>query len=130
MSHILIQTANALVNGKPSLESMLLAFKNKEIPLDTRWEAYTILVKGEVLTDGDGYGDGFIDTLKDPDGSEYTLYDDFYMERHETKTYPNMLESFMEWNTFDEKKKPTPESVIEWKEMVLASGNANFTNDW
>jgi len=113
MTHLLIQTANTLVNGKPSLESMLLAFKDKHIPLETRWEAYAILVNGNILVEDNGYGDGFIDTLKydnDPDG-EYTLYDDFYMERHETKTFPDMLDQI---NDFEEDDAVSPESLIEW----------------
>jgi hypothetical protein len=130
MTHIIVQTANDLVNAKPSLESLLITFKDKNIDLDTRWEAYTILVKGNVLTAKESYGDGFIDTLDV--GRELTAYDDFYIERHETVKFLDMYERFGEWEAgaYGNKVPPTPESVIAWKEKVLASGYASFRYDW
>lgn len=130
---ILINTANALVNGKPQLESMLIAFANKSIPLEERWEAYSILVKGNILVNEETYGDGFIGMLVSAanPGAEYSMYDDFYTERHESKTFLDILEDIEGWDAeHDENLIPTPESLIAWKEHVLASGFSGFTYDW
>jgi hypothetical protein len=130
---ILINTANALVNGKPQLESMLIGFANKSIPLDERWEAYSILVKGKVLVNEENYGDGFIGMLVSATspGMEYSMYDDFYTERHESKTFLDILEQIEEWGDgYNTELVPTAESLIAWKEHVLASGYSGFTYDW
>ena len=91
---------------------------DKSIPLDERWELYEQMVKHHVITSDEGYGDGFIETLT-PGG---TLYDDYYMDRHVSMTYPDMLERAEDTNK--------AHNVEEWKEKVLAAGDASFTNDW
>lgn len=117
--------ARKLVNE--GLAPMLEDLKNTSIPLDERWGAYTQLVKNDILTSDAIYGDGFIDTL----GSNVTLYDDFYVERHQTEKYIDMYDRIMEASTEWEKNliamKP---NLPEWQEEVLASGNASFTHDW
>lgn len=103
---------------------------DKSIPLDERWEMYKKLVEEGCLPE-DGYSDGFITTLTYVDGGEPTLYDDFHMDRNESKTFPRMYEIILEDEIdADEGGKYTPESITEWREEVLASGYGSFENDW
>ena len=80
------------------------------------------LVEDNILTSNEIYGDGYIETL----GTSYTLYDDFYIEKHETSTFIDILDRIKESDTLS----PSEESIIKWKEEVLASGFASFTYDW
>lgn len=122
-----IDMATALVNHKPDLKVMMAALKDQSIPLDERWEAFEILVNGSVLTSTELYGDGFIDTLRVEGKRELTLYDDFYIERHETTSYTRFLERILDVFQGDGLDML---SLAKWKEKVLASGYASFTFDW
>lgn len=126
----IVDDAKVFVTAKPDLSAVLNSLKDKSIPLDERWEAFEILVNGNVFNKIETYGDGYIDTLVRVDGKESTLYDNFYIERHETTKFPDMLEKILEpaWKTNE--MEYTPESIVKWKEKVLASGNSGFTNDW
>jgi len=126
----LINTANALVNGKPQLESMLIAFKNPSIPLEERWEAYTILVEGKVLTNVYNSGDGFIDKLVSVTNSDYTMYDDFSVERYETISFTDMYDRLINMEDWNEDSIPTQVSLDAWRETVLSSGYAAVKHDW
>lgn len=120
--------AKALAEARKSLnedlQPLLQSLKTTDVPLEDRWAAYVTLVKGNVLTSIETYGDGFVETLN----PKYTLYDHFYCERHQTMSYPDMLEQVEdEWFNGE---KPTDEAIREWKEEVLASGHAGFKHDW
>lgn len=109
-----------------ALDMLIDELKNKDLDLDERWAAYVDLVNDSVITKTELYGDGYIDTLGD-----FTLYDDFYVERHETETFINILERLQEkMDDEDDDELTTPEKIIEWKEKVLASGYASFEHDW
>ena len=109
-----------------ALDMLIDELKNKDLDLDERWAAYVDLVNDSVITKTELYGDGYIDTLGD-----FTLYDDFYVERHETETFINILERLQDkMADEDDDELTTPEKIIEWKEKVLASGYASFEHDW
>lgn len=118
----LIDNVRSFIENKPDISGFLADLQNKSIPLDERWNAFVLLVESGVHNSIAPYGDGFIDTF----GPSVNLYDDLYMERHETKTYPRFLEYIGEAETIE----TTNEQIAEWKEKVLASGNSGFTYDW
>lgn len=104
------------------LNVILALLKDTTIDLDERWSVYTDLVTADILTRDELYGDGQIDTLGD-----FTLYDDFYVERYETKKFIDMLE------VIDEKLDDeliTQENFVLWKEKILSNGYASFKYDW
>jgi Fe-S-cluster formation regulator IscX/YfhJ len=110
-------------NTIPVLESL----KDKNIDLDTRWQAYTKLVEGDVLTDNETYGDGYIDTL----GPDMTQYDDFNNDRGQTVLFIDMYQRIVEAEQHeDENLYAARENLAEWQERVLEKGNASFTYDW
>jgi hypothetical protein len=92
---------------------------DKATPLGERWEMFVAMEDAGLLP-CESYGDGYVEDLIEG-GS---LYDDFYVERHETMSYPEMLERAVNETT------PSEETIIAWKEKVLACGNGSFTFDW
>ena len=89
------------------------------IRLEDRWHSYEEAVRKEFLTATKSYGDGYI-TLLGLDNP----YDDLGMERHETSTFPEILDMI------EHEQGISDEQVAAWKEKVLASGYASFTFDW
>ena len=135
MTAEIIKKATALVAEKPDLSEVLASLKDKSIPVEDRWEAYTILVNGALITKMQSYGNGFTDVLRKPNcdkpGRHYSPYDDFGFERHETREFSFVLELIQDrLEDEDFENVPTAESIIAWKESVLASGCAGFTYDW
>ena len=117
--------ARNLVNK--GLAPILEQLKDQSIPLEDRWAAYTALVENDVLVQDDGYGDGFIDEL----GNNLTLFDDFYMERHESRTFIEMYDIVMEAEgDYQAALVEAKNNLPQWQEKVLASGYASFTYDW
>lgn len=116
---------SSLIVAKKTLdensENVLASLKDTSIPLQERWDAYTQLCQHNILVKDRGYGDGFISIL-DLNG---TLYDDFYMERGNTKDFVDMYEQILESD-----EEYTEENIEKWQEAVLASGYSSFTYDW
>lgn len=110
-----------LAEAKGAIAPML---KDQTIPLDERWTAFQRLMTLAPLK-VQSYGDGFVDWL----GDNLTLYDDFYIERHETVMYVDFLERITD-EYFSEKRPISPENIAEWKEQVLQSGYGGFKFDW
>lgn len=121
-----------IMNGNLSLrlsEAKEL-LKNKDIPLEVRWASYRTLVKVNAIHEIDSCGDGFVDYLVKADGSceESTMYDDFHTDRHETMYYIDMYD--MMGPAYHTVPKYTTESIDDWRELVLATGDAGFEYDW
>jgi hypothetical protein len=118
----------AVETAKNGLAPILEQLKDPSIPLDERWKAYTDLVKAGVLDNNEIYGDGFVDTL----GENLTLYDDFYVERHETRDFIDMYDHIMESDGDYQKELVAARetNLAAWQEEVLASGYSSFTYDW
>lgn len=110
------------------VQPLLNSLKTTDLPLEDRWASFTTLVKGDVLTEIESYGDGFIEELD----TNMTLYDDFNCERHETMLYTDMYERIMEADgDYQKKLVAARETNLDaWRERVLACGKAGFTNDW
>jgi len=102
---------------------------NQAIPLDERWDAYVKLCVADLISEVDCCGDGYIDFLEHKDGDELTMYDHFYIERHETRSYIDMYDYLIPGN-YRFSEHLVPGSVDAWREKVLASGYAAFTYDW
>jgi len=118
-AHALIQT---------EMQPLLQSLKDTSIPLDERWDAYTQLVEKNILINEQNYGDGF---LAEAFGyNNVSLYDDFNMDRHETRTFPDM------WSHMNEDYNEMPDCYKDdakrdaWRERVLASGFSGFEYDW
>jgi hypothetical protein len=86
--------------------------------LDERWKAY---VKIHELLPAETYGDGFIEDIN----TRWTIYDDFYIERHETVDYPTMYQRIKDMLGVKQS-----EALDMWRERVLATGDGSFTYDW
>ena len=102
--------------------------KDKTISLDERWKVYEKLVAEKLIVKVDSCSDGDIDILETIDGSEVTPHDDFYIERHETKSYVDLYENMMNYSISE---NLVPESIDRWREKVLENPDyASFTYDW
>tara|TARA_Y100001001_G_scaffold164642_1_gene197769 strand:- start:2459 stop:2851 length:393 start_codon:yes stop_codon:yes gene_type:complete len=125
-------TAKKFVEARKMLdeevEPLLNSLKTPDLPLVDRWAAYTTLVEGNVLTNIESYGDGFVETL----GRNLTLYDDFHCERHETMLYTDMYQHILEADgDYQQDLVAARETACDaWREKVLASGTAGFKHDW
>lgn len=113
---------NSLVNEYNNLgDAIKDQFKkiatDKNIPLNDRWAIFKLV---ENVLPCETYGDGNIDTLD----SGACLYDDFYIERHETVEYISMYERIVD------REKYTQDQIDAWREAVLADGNGSFEFDW
>lgn len=113
----------------PDISEALVALKDKSINIDERWNAYSAMVNNGVLNNEQSWGDGFLDVLKRTDGRELTMYDDFYVERHQTMSFVDMYDAIMEYSIMHDAEL-TSESIENWRETVLASGLASFVHDW
>lgn len=113
----------------PDISEALVALKDKSINIDERWNAYSAMVDNGVLNNTQSWGDGFLDVLKRTDGRELTMYNDFYVERHQTMSFVDMYEAIMEYSVMHDAEL-TGESIENWRETVLASGLASFVHDW
>lgn len=102
--------------------------KDTTIPLETRWQAYKTLVDKDILVNNETYGHGFLDEL----GDNLTLYDDFYIERHQTSNFTEMYDHLMEADgSYQERLVAARDAnLAKWQEAVLASGYSSFTYDW
>lgn len=100
-------------------------FIDKNETLEDRWKLFSLLTP--YLPDED-MTDGYLDIL------DMTPYDDFYIERHQTKHFIDIAQELElgEWVTQEDldEKGITPEKVAAWKEAVLADGCGSFTYDW
>lgn len=106
---------------KQNLNTFLLTLRDSSISLDERWKLFLKLINDDMLNEIDGAGDGHICILN----PKLTLYDDFYIERHQTVTYATFFERIM---GLDE--KIPEENLIKWKEKVLEERYSGFQNDW
>lgn len=97
---------------------------NKAVPLEERWGVYKVMCRKRILVANDIYGDGYVDELSAHDGTEPTIYDDFYIERYQTEQYVDLYDSIIDDGAY------TSESIAAWQEKVLASGKSSFTYDW
>lgn len=102
------------------LNEAVRAFQNKDEPLDHRWDAYTQLVGLGCLNRKTWSADGLTRVIDD----NLSLYDDFYIERHETKSFIEMDKIINEEHDFDQEK------VDAWREAVLETECSHFTYDW
>lgn len=127
------ERANDLVDMLKKVEEatkpLLADLKDITLPLSERWEAYILLVEKGVLTADEMYGNGNIHVM----GDNFTLYDDFQMERHETKTFVEIYQHVMEAEGEYEENLVefrSSDRFAEWQEAVLKAGYASFTYDW
>lgn len=122
----LIEARRLTLEGLAPIMEML---KDREIPLDERWAAYTQLVNNHILINIEPYGDGYLDNL----GPNFTLYDDFNADRYQDVTYTEMYDVIMDSDeTYKQEFHALKDSNVlkEWQEQVLELGFSGFTYDW
>ena len=103
-----------------NVKEVLTSLKDKSIPLDDRWKAFIEMgekVKMPIQT----YGGGFAEILH----KNLTMYDDFYIERHQTVKYVDLYEQIGGLDM-----EIPEENIAKWKEAVLQSGCGGFIHDW
>lgn len=111
-------------------DSIRTAIKCKDVALDVRWDIF--LEAGPEILGVTTFASGHIDAL----APDLSVYDDFYIERHETSMYKDMYESMMEdlkWSqTFPDVESPKVATwnIDAWREAILNDGFAGFTYDW
>jgi hypothetical protein len=113
--------------ARPALMEYL---KDKTQPLAERWEMYLKTPK---------------DMLKEYDGTspcnrwevkygEICWYNDFYIDRHQTRDMKEIVETMEEMldpDSYDDNRlNLTRESIDEYKEEILENGISTFTHDW
>jgi hypothetical protein len=123
-----------LTQAKAKVDELVPTFleklKDTTIPLDLRWTLYVDAVGQNIIVRDEMYGDGYGSILIGPNCS---LYDQFYLERGQSMTFPEMIERVNESREYEDDDifdTVTDESIIAWKEKVLSMGYASFTNDW
>jgi len=124
LDKILIAHATIQNDMQPLLDSL----KDRSIPLDERWAAFTALVENNILVNEKNYCDGF---LADIFGSnKVSLYDDFHMDRNESRTFVEIWESMND--EFFEGGETYADPMLRdaWREKVMASGFSGFEYDW
>lgn len=106
------------------------------ISIDERWELF---INAIPLLPIESDGDGHVDVL-DPEG---TLYDHFYTERYQTRTYDAMDERIVELideinidtiDPWEQQRSARGEqyklTYNRWREAVMAAGYGGFVYDW
>jgi hypothetical protein len=119
----LLDARNLLNQGLAKAQPMLVDIT---IPLDTRWDAYTNLVEADILVKEMNYGTGYLDDIFGH--NSVSLYDDFYMDRGQSRTFPEIWEAVTEKD--DDEIYADVVKQDAWREKVLASGYAGFNYDW
>jgi len=121
----ILAAAAALQSQLPPILEQL---KDTSIPLDERWEVYTVLVDQNLFVKDDGYGDGELRAAFDPD--RVSLYDDFHLDRGQSMTFPEMWEAMNDEDFEGGDVYDAEGAKDKWREAVLASGYSSFTYDW
>ena len=119
----IVNYVNELIDSKPNYSHLWQHFHiTSEIPLDERWRAFCLAVTNNLLYNVKSYGDGHLDVVTSISGSELNLYDDFYIGRGQTISFPYLGDKL--------KNLVTPESYDQWRENVLLGTYTHFTYDW
>jgi len=111
--------------------------KDQSVPLTRRWELYEYAVEKDLFVNINWAGGSKI-LESNPD---FSWYDDFNIERHETSTFVEIIERVEDrlsdaldpactWVELDKCPCKTVEEINALKEEFLASGYSGFTYDW
>lgn len=131
----LLSTIHTLKTVKENLDSevsriLKILYDSKNYSIDDRWSMYTNLVTSGLITGFEKYGDGGIDNLEykdtdDPEeANEYPSLDDFGYDRYRSISYLSMYDDIIGIERF------TEESIDEWRDAVIRSGDKGFVYDW
>ena len=127
----LLESVKALIAAKPDLTQLVAQLKDSSIDLDERWQAFTLLVNNHILVNKSRYyGDAEISQLESVSGGNYCLHSDFYMDRNNVLTFPDMYAMLMDKAQWKSDMAPKPESLRDWQERVLQNGYTSFENEW
>lgn len=127
----LSETVAALVTIREGLNvaltPILQVLKDKSLPLDERWTAYTDLVKADILVNNETFGNGFDQYLE----GDVSLYDDFNIDKGQSTQFIDMYERIIENADYNDNLATMRDAgLTDWQEAVLASGYSSFTYDW
>jgi len=106
------------------IKSTLDKFKDKNISLDERWEAYCILVESGAWTKVSIWTESFL--------SEADLLMslcNLNVDKYESITYPDLDKRISEYYVEDGYSSELIKIDV-WRELVLQSGLTAFINDW
>lgn len=117
----MLHELNTLVDVHANLRKTIIEkyksfVSDTNVSLNDRWIAHKLV--NDILP-CESYSDGFIEEIE----PGLCMYDDFYVERHETMSYIDM------WDRIQEKDFPE-ENMNAWREAILKSGYGSFTFDW
>ena len=128
------------LHEKQMFDTEFKAFiKNKNYPLEERWGLFKFACENALFVSLKGS----ICSLKILEAAHnFSWYDDFYVEKHETVEFTNIVELVEE--TLDEILEDpdysedlrdvypiiTREELIQLKEEILATGYSGFVMDW
>ena len=98
---------------------------NPAYTLEQRW---TVFLEGQWLLEDHYYTPRSMDILSD------AMYDDFYMERRETKSFSDIDDQITESYDPEDEDSENYNRMYgkrdEWREAVLKEGYKGFTYDW
>lgn len=114
----LVEAAQDAIKGHT--DSLKAKFQNENLDLEERWAIFSACVDLGILPTKPYLFD--IENIR----KDWCLYDTFYMERHETKTYTRLLEMMEE----EVEEPATDEEIEKFKRLVLSEGYGGFENDW
>ena len=118
----IVNYVNELIESKPNYSHLWQHFHiTSEIPLDQRWEAFCLAVRNNLLYNVT-WCDGHLDVVASISGGELNLYDDFYIDRGQTISFPYLGDKLIEF--------VTPELYDAWREKVLLDTYTHFTYNW
>lgn len=112
---------------KSLVEDLWYTVKNKNLPLEKRWEAYTNIPEG---FSSEGWTQHY--ELND---REICWYDDFYIERYESVDNVNIIEKIEDdperfANDFDFEEEELDDILTKLKEQMMESGVRYWKEDW
>lgn len=98
--------------------------KDKSIPLEERWNLFT------------GYGIHLLDETCDcpylnwDNGEEIFIYDDFYINRHQSVWYTYLVDCIIEYTEDNPEYNYSEDRLNKLKEQILSNGYSSFLYDW
>lgn len=124
MSETMLEKLERIITTKKLITDELVAyFKNNDIPLEERWEAYKYAIDKNVFNEINSWS--YEVKVRAFAHNNLSWYDDFNIERYQTITFPEVVDMIDDYDIdFSE------EDIIELKEEFLQTGNSGFCNDW
>ena len=109
--------------SKQAAEELKLLQQSTDMDLDVRWGMFLQLCP---YLPTKSYYSHALDAF----GGNFSLYDDLYVERYETISWPNFTDRVEEMRGIDSPSWATQENWDKVREAAIAEGYGGFANDW